>query len=156
MIYLFCVVIVVSSAFVGRAITQKYVQRDEFFKELINFLHRLKNDISFRKIKLNELIDGYISKSKNKYSCIIAELFKNCNMDGRNLRFLKNDEKMIINNFVSSLGSSSAEIEVSNIDNFIENIKSISLACEVERKKNGILYYKLSIAVGIVVCVLII
>jgi len=162
MVYVLCVGIVILSGVVGKFIAKSFVLRDGFIKELIHMVTYFKNNISFKQTKVIDLFNDYIKLSEGKYTQQIKTLscLVNKNIDAKQyssqLYFLKKEELAVIIKFFEDIGTSSEEIEVEKVEVFLEYLKNKSKDAESARQKNEGLAYKVSIAIGIVVSILII
>ncbi len=162
MVYVACIGLVCLSAFIGKLITKSFVQRDKFYKEMILFCEYLKNNIGFRQTKLSNLFDDYMAqypKSSNSFNylkevCLNGEA--RASKEQSPLYFLKQEEKQAIINFFKSLGKGNSDVELSLINNFKTLIDTKSKDAESFRKTNESLTYKLSLAIGVVICILIV
>ena len=160
MIYALCVVIICFSAYVGNRLSKVYVLRDNFFSELSELLNRLKNNYNYQNLYIEEIIREYASldiKSKKKIESLL-NYFKSGDEKNitRELHFLKSQEKQQLLHFFNNLGSGNTGVEVNNVDNYLAQVSALSAEASAKRKTNEKLIYKVSIAVGVVICILIV
>lgn len=158
MIYALSILIVSLSALVGRLITKKYVDRDKFYNELVAFVNKLKNNINFRCLPIESIFSDYIkSSSYQKEFTILKNISLNhITYDNFQISYLKTEEKKLIYEFFVSLGDGNNIVELNQIESFLQDITKISNESKEIRKKNEGLIYKLSIAIGVVICILIV
>lgn len=163
MTFIYILLIMGVSAIAGKILTSNIIARDKFYKEFLSMLEYFKNNINFTKQKIEQLYMGYLSANDVKFKEIFLEL-KNINLLGSEEQskslnkayFLKKEEKQQIIEFSKMFGTHSDEIELGSIDAFMSQIKQRSCDAESKRKSQESLYYKLCLAVGSVVCILII
>ena len=161
MIYFVCIGVLCFSAFIGKQLTGVLVKRAEFFAKMNEFCGYLRSNIAFFHKKLADIFDGFISDFYSKYNDVFYEFKKYVDVGDKNeikidkLFFLKSDEKNTIINFLLELGKSDEKNQILLIDNFGSYINKKSEECNLKRKTNEGLIYKVSLAVGAVVCILI-
>ena len=128
----------------------RYYYRHIVFKDMVYICKYFKNTISFNKNTIDQLM---IDIEKN-ISTMTRNLF-NYDIPNKST-FLTKDDLLEIVNFKKSLGKGNIDYEIHNI-NYYEN--------EFEEKKNitkdllnkdGKMYLKLIIAVGIAVCIILV
>ena len=161
--YLLVVSIVCLSGFVGNLIAKNYVTRDLFFKEMINFFNYVKNNIGFKLTKIYEIFTEYediCDKRFVKHIKLMKELtIENEPVtlnDFADFYFLNKEEKIVFVKFFKDFGKADNYVECANIDNFIKQLEELKKRAEDNRTKNEGLVYKLSIAIGMVVSILMI
>lgn len=149
------------SAVCGKMIALVYEKRDKFYEELETFCMFMKNEIGFCQTKAGMIFDKFVKTFKIKNFEAFKEL-KSCvenknvsEQASRNLYFLKQHEKQMIYNFFKNLGSLDENHQVADVENFAEIIKKNHEEATGKRKQNAPLCYKLCLAVGAVVCVMI-
>ena len=153
--YLICVLIVAFSAGVGKMLSKKYVVRDMFFKELLDFLNLLKSNISFKKMKVEEIYNNFF-EGEPKFKNLFEEMKSSGQItNSKQFWFLKNEEKKTLESFLKTLGTGNDVTEMQNIENYISSLKDKIHDAEDNRKKNESIIYKVSLAVGAVICILI-
>lgn len=161
MVYVGCIFIVCLSWTIGHMVVKRYVFRDKFFKELISFALYLKNNISFRQIKIKDLFFEYSENIKNEFKEELKLLIESIEKDNFNnlkskLYFLKQEEFNVVINFFSELGNASENIEIGKLELFINKLNFLSHSASEVRNKNEGFIYKLSLMIGVVICILII
>ncbi|MBQ7467003.1 MAG: stage III sporulation protein AB [Clostridia bacterium] len=160
-IYFVCITIMAASYFAGKEIAKIYVKRDRFFKNLSEFCDFLKSNISFFQTKISEIFDGYIKDYSSEFDNIYKQ-FQNLIMDengksvAEDIKFLKAEDKVTLNNFLKGLGKSDQKNQMMLIDNFKNYALKRSEECASARRSQEGLIFKVSLAVGAVICILII
>ena len=157
MIYIVCVGIVCLSAYIGKILTRALVERDEFFKEINLMLEYFKNNIEYRHCKIAELFKNYkhVTLNNSVYQKIHDYYFDNKEKRMK-FTFLKAEEKERLNVFFKEFGNGDKNVEVNNIVSLMEYVKNKKIEASEVRKKNEGLIYKVSIAVGVVLSIIII
>lgn len=158
LVLMICIVFI--SGFIGLMIKNKYKEQTEFLIFIKSFLEFAKINISLYKNNTDEIINNYIIQHNNKNAKFI-HLFQKFN------NLSQFDEKIIdvyvfdkyinlqIKNYFKELGNSKREFECEKI-NYIEMVVNEAIAkTRDELKTKGDLYFKLSIAIGVVVDVII-
>lgn len=149
------------SAVCGKLIALVYEKRDKFYEELEKFCEFLKNEIGFCQTKVGMIFDKFESTYDIKNKSAFSDLKKYTENKSSNeevlqsLYFLKKHEKQMIIDFIKTLGNLDETHQVANVENFAGNIKKLHEEAQSKRKQNAPLCYKLCIAVGAAVCVMI-
>lgn len=156
--FVVCLLIVGGFAVCGKFLTDGLIKRDKFFLEMTNFCEYLKTNITFTHTKVKELYSGYVETYNSEFKEIFESL-KNIEMKNeeefyKNI-FLKKEEKKQIVNFAKQLGYSDIDMQISLIENFKNYIQNKSNLASEKRKQNAPLCYKVCIAIGMIVSILI-
>lgn len=161
MVYVGCVLIIVLSSVVGRGLVKLFIIRDKFYKELKLFVGYAKTEIEFSQIKLTELFDKFFEEKQVEFLKEFQEIKnylmqneKKC-LDNKILYFLKREERRNIEVFFRGFGTKGVSEEIGQLEKYQEELKRKINEVESIRKTNEGLIYKLSLAVGVVVCILI-
>lgn len=124
--------------------------RYRLYKDLVFMCKYFKNNISFNKNDVKTIMDSCMEKIS-----LTSRNILNSNTDKLN-KYIKSDDRKNIVDFIHSLGKGDVDFEINNLSYY----ESIFESCEIESKqnleKNGIMYFKLIIAVGLIVCILLI
>ena len=162
--YLVCVLVVCVSAYIGRLIVKRYVDRDNFYAELIQLIEYIKNNIIYKQSKIKDLFNEYMKKDKVFFKsqldkmkdCVLTTDNNSSKLKKTEFSFLKSDEISQIERFLRELGTSNSEIEISKINGFISGIKTKKEEVYTARKQNEGLIFKVSIAIGVILSILIV
>lgn len=155
-----CVSVFFLSTSVGLLYKQRLKNELNILLYLQNFEKFLSNNISLFKVNIVEIIDNYKNMQKEKTAKFSNLFVKNASVYAINEEILnkyildKNKSKTIFN-FLQLLGKSEYEFEIEKNKNFE---KYIVAAVEESQKKlnnNGNMYFKLSMALGALLCILI-
>lgn len=148
--YIFGVLIVVLSTYIGHLLANKYRERKLFYDSLLNFNDLLINQVSFGQKSILELIKN------DKNDClyiVLREYFYTNNFNETYLNFLDNTEIEFIKNYFKLIG-------VGEKNSQIEYLKSIKI--EIMNKLNNAtenvskytkLYLKLGFLIGLLIFV---
>lgn len=110
----------------------------------------LKNNISFNKSNLNDLLTKCFSEisSSSKY------IFKNLSSPFSNL-ILKKDKKVVYE-FFKSLGKGDVGYEINNLNYYTNIFDELKIKAEIDQKNKAMMYFKLIIGLGLIVCIILI
>lgn len=134
---------------IGVCVYKFYSIRHSLYVDMVYICKSLKNNISFSKDNIKEILNSNLINLKFTTRKILNSL------DSSNI-FLKNDDRDIIDKFFSSLGKGNVDYEINNItyhENNFENLKEQAL---FDLKNKGLLYMKLIIILGLVFFILLI
>jgi len=151
------VVLISSFSYLGFQIGGLYLAKEKFYSELIGFITHLISEISFLKTDLMGISTNF--KSTNKHFNLFLNNLKNkilFEKDYENITILNEQENLEIKNFINSLGKNDALNECEIIKSFLENFKLKLNDSREGNKKYGIMYKKLGVLVGILVCIVLI
>lgn len=161
MIYFGCVLIILLSGYVGKLFADKYVYRDKFYQCLISLCLYFKSNIGFSHTKLEDLFNSYI-KDCGGFNQEI-EFFKDVCL-GRDMtnkkpcRIFKNinqEERITIISRLKQFGVNEEKFEIEKLDQFMNYCKQKQKEYSEQRKSMQPLSYKISLAIGVVFCILI-
>lgn len=152
-----CISIVIAFTYIGKELTNNYYIRLNYFKDMKNFLEYCKLNISFNTPSIIHLIEGYEFQSKFLKQDMIN--YKNSLINNYEIKlcnFLIGNEKIIIQSFINDFGKKD-KTETLNL--FCKYIDECSIYLnklnEIEKQK-GILPLKLSLSLGVLICILLI
>ena len=159
-------VIVGCCFYVGFGIAGYYKKRESLFTELGIFCGKLKSDIKFSSKPLNEILSEIIPTLKSPLKNILQNFlsmisrgeftdFTNVNKKINSI-YLKSGEAEIIVQFLSSLGKSDCDSENETISAFEQRFNDFKSECFKEKKKYSSMYLKLSVLIGLFVCIILI
>ncbi len=126
-----------------------YLVRYRLYNDMVFICKSLKNDITFNK---ND-IESILSKCRDNISFTTYFLISK---NSQGVRLFSKKDANLVTEFVTSLGRGDVNFEVNNI-NYYENIFASSLACSKdELSKKGLTYFKLIVAIGLIICIVLI
>ena len=163
MVYVGCILIIIMSAYIGKYISNKYVYKDKFYQFLVGLCVYLKSNIGFNHTKIEQLFDDYIKSYKTEFNNEVNLFKKIClqyDLEVKEISYvLKNinkEEREVIISRVKQIGNNEEKFEMEKLDQFMEYCKYKQKEYENQRKNMQPLCYKLSLAIGSVICILII
>lgn len=122
-----------------------YLYRVHLFEDMVMLSKNLKNNISFNKNDISTIISA---QYKNLHF-ITKKALHNLNILDR---FLKGSDRDCIYNFFNSLGSGDVDFEVSNLL-YQGSVLEDRLTFHKDNLKNGNVYLKLIIGLGVLVVI---
>lgn len=126
-----------------------FLIRYKLYKDLVYICKYLKNNISFNKDDISTLLElSYEHISPTSKTMLNAESFKF-------FKVLKREDKININNFFNSLGKGDVDFEINNITYYENNFVEFERTTKEDLTKRGLMYFKLIIGIGLIVCILI-
>lgn len=154
--------IVAVSAICGKIISRGFEKREVFFNDLENFCLFLKSEITFKQSKIGDIYEQFY-KTYNPASVEMIKRIEQLSTDRQKnisllekIYFLKKEEKQIIYDFAITIGKTDEDNQIANIKNFVEYVKRWQQEASLKRKQNTPLCYKVCLAIGAVICVLIV
>ncbi|HBO48925.1 MAG TPA: hypothetical protein DD614_03740 [Clostridiales bacterium] len=147
----FFLLIILFSLFVifGIIVYMYYLYKQKLFFDIVYLCKYFKNNISFNKKNINELLnDCYPNISQSSRYFI--------NNRNRLSKLLPKDNKKTINDFFESLGRGDVTFELNNIDYYLNIFEDLSNKSKDEMKSKATVYFKLIIGLGLIVCILLI
>lgn len=125
----------------------RYYFHHQLFKDLVGICKHLKNSISFKK----EKIDNLLNEAYLHIHFVSRNLLKN----NTNTSFLfKKEDLDIARKFVSSLGKGDVDWEMNNLGYFENDFEQMEKTSKELLQKNGVMYLKIIIGVGLAVCIM--
>lgn len=134
---------------VGIVVYFYFLFRHKLFFDMVYICKYLKNNITFNKNEINSLLTQSF-ESINKSSRYVI---KNKDFFSRTI---KGKEFKMINEYFSSLGKGDVGFEVNNLNYYEKTFEELELKTNKETKEKGLLYFKLIIGFGLIICVLLI
>ena len=149
--------------FLGLGLSRYYIDRKRFFSELELFVSNLSSNINFGREKIVDIIQKY----ENNRSVYLKKLCENYEktlkdksgvneniFDG--ITILKNEERQLLVKFFSTLGKFDIYSQTKEIASYSARINELYSEASLDCKKYASLIIKLSLIVGLLVCLLII
>lgn len=162
--WILSVVIVGCCVYVGVGIASYYKKRESLFSELGIFCGKLKSDIKFSSKPIQDILNEIIPTLKSPLKDILQQYqtmissgqftdFKNITEKISSI-YLKQNETEIIVQFLSQLGKSDCDNENETISAFEMRFNAFKEECFTEKKKYSSMYIKLSLLIGLFVCII--
>ena len=158
-------VIIGACVYIGIGVSMYYKKRESLFVEIGIFCNKLKNDINFSHKTVLEILKETIPTLKSPLQEILSqykeiiekgEFTSFSNLKTIKSAYLKQNEIDIIVQFLSQLGKSDAFNQSAVISSFENNFKIFKDDCNLEKKKYASLYIKLSLLIGLFICIILI
>lgn len=127
----------------------KFYFNSLIYKDLDFMLKNIKNSISFAKVEKNEIL----SSLKKQVSNISRYTFNNIDS---HLFYLKNFERYEIKKCFNSIGSGNVDYEINNIAYYEVYFHDKMLLSKDKLSKDGVMYLKVLIGVGLAICIMLI
>lgn len=142
--------------YIGFEIKRKFIKQKDFLLFIESFLNYLYLNISIYKNNLDEIINNYLIQQNNKNAKFVSFLLKNNNLKRFDEKFhetliYKEEIKYQLNAYFSNLGKSSVESECENTKGMISFVKNEIAKTNDDIKQKGDLYFKIWLAIGVVV-----
>ena len=157
---LFCLIIIFAFGITGYLYKQRYILRLKFANYLLSFVEYYDSNLSLFKTNMIEIINVFIIMQKNKSEKYIKLFQKNGQVFEINEEILKNNlnnESVLYHtkSYLNSIGKNEYDYEKEKNKNFKEYIKQQIAIFEDEIEKKGSLGFKIMLAIGAVVAILI-
>ena len=133
----------------GLFVYYRYYLRFVLYKDMIYICKTLKSNISFKKTKLKDI---FIETNHN-----ISNLTRNIishNTD--NSALISKKDLRVIYEFLDSVGVGDVDFEINNICYYENNFNELKSLSKIALEKEGIMYLKLIIGFGLILCIILI
>lgn len=136
---------------IGINIKNKYYNKCQLIKGLLDVTELLEIEISFSKKSIDEILINKINDLDDN----LKKLFeKYLQYKTFHFVYLSNNENQEINNFFNALGECDADIELNKLASFKTKLLSYKDKYHNQFYKNGLLSFKLSICAALLFIVL--
>ena len=150
--------------FIGYGISSYYIKRKRFFSSLSNFIRKLKTDIGFSSLNLENIVVDYLKTAgitndvrellNNFNYCLKKETLTKENMF-KFITILSNEEQDIIFFFFKRLGRIDVFNQLEELDKFSIRVEECLGQAKEDSKKYCNLYTKLGVIIGAFVALII-
>lgn len=123
--------------------------RYRFYKDMVYVCKFLRNNISFNKRKFPDLFQEIVKKISPSSKYIL-------NNHEKKLIFFKKEDFNIATEFIASIGKGDVDFELNNLSYYTDNFEELSKTSKEQLDKNGMMYFKLIIGIGLAVCIILI
>lgn len=127
-----------------------YLFKSKLFVDLNYVCKYLKNNISFNKNNLEYLLTNCFQEINPTSRHILK------NTSSPFSKLILADKKVIINDFYKSLGKGDVDFEINNLNYYLKLFDEEKEKSKEDIKQKGLLYFKLIIGIGLIVCILLI
>lgn len=141
----FLIIFLLIFIILGMFVYSKYLFRVQIFEDMIFITKYIKNGISF----LKDDLDVLLNKCYGNLHYITKKILKENKFTG----VLSNIDSDLIVNYFSFIGCGDVIYELNNLS-YYENLFNEKLIYHKENKKNGNLYFKLIIGLGVLLIII--
>ena len=159
-----CIIIVFFCGAVGIGYKNKIYQKYQLFSEINKFLQFISVKIAFFQDIYADFLKNFINTNQLKYENFFDGLQRNIEMGDfsrekcfenlKNINLTK-EEELLIYDIFKSIGTTDLDSQRQILRGHIEEIKQKLSELEMQKKTKGDVIGKLSICVGLVICILI-
>ncbi len=135
----------------GVFVYMKYYYKHLIFKDMVYICKMLKNNISFNK----NTIDNLLQSAEKNISHFTKGIIEQKDAD-KKLFVLTKEEMIVINTFIKSLGYGDVKYELNNITYYENEFEVQKVASKELLNKDGKMYLKLIIGVGLAIFIILI
>lgn len=152
-----CLILIFCFLYIGLQYVQLYRNRVNYMKDFREFLKTSKIKINYNNQSVPDLINDYNFSSKY----LKIDLFNYLNfLKDKNQyclsKFLEKDDSDLIDNFLKDIGRKDKIDTLKFIDKYILEVENRYTKLVEDEKKNSKLSFKLFLAFGITICILLI
>ncbi len=157
---LICLIVLILCAGVGYALKWKAKKEQDFLEYLKDFTNYFLANISLFKNNVVAIIDNYNITQKNK-NAKFSEIFEKTSnfyqIESKNVARYISDEanKNVICEFLKNVGSNEYDYERKKAEDFMKFLDEKIQYTKSEKIKKSDLNFKLFLAVGAVICIII-
>ena len=128
----------------------RYYYRFTVFKDMVYICKYLKNNITFNKTTIDELLHS-VGK---KISFVTKSLING--FGNKKSNYLSNEDCLDVDRFIGSLGKGDVSFEINNISYYEKEFEEKKKLYKESLNKEGKMYLKLIIVIGIAICIILI
>lgn len=150
------ILIIVLCGVIGFFVKSKYTNQVKILRELKNYFEFLLVNISIYKNDLSKINNNYLIVQNNKNAKFDNFFRKNnnfCDFNTKNIdeQILREDWRVQIHALILGLGKSDRELECEKLKKMIDYLSEWIVEAERQVKEKGDLYFKIWLAIGVVV-----
>lgn len=143
-------------SYLGYKFGDSYKEKEKFYAEFNNLIIYIKNQISFYKTDIIQILNKF--NSTNKDINLLIKNYQNY-LNGKNYEFLNiltKEENQEILNFLKGVGLNDCLIQNEFLEKNLENFKVKLNDSKNLNLKYGVLYKKLGVLFAIFICIVLI
>jgi hypothetical protein len=148
--FVLIIILLILFVIVALIVYSIYLIRYKLFKDMVFICKSLKNNISFNKNEIAKILGG----CTEKISLCSRYLLRNRNVN--KILFVNNSDKNLIDEFFESIGNGDVDYEINNISYYESNFEEMRIESYEKLSKDGKMYLKLIIGIGLAVCIILI
>ena len=153
------------SAYIGLAVKRHFEKRRDFFKDAVEFVDTLTDEVSFLKTPLPQIIQRFGVDKKGDFRDALLTYAEHIG-SGKSTEFqplsqalklsrLTDGERDIMLSFLAGLGKTDAKTQLAALKNYRARLESFREESQKKFKTTGLLAYKLGILVGIAIMIIV-
>lgn len=133
----------------GVALSDKFVKRNKFFKDFLNFNKKLISEISFGQKKLSDIMKDFSHDGDFKKA--ISEFRPDTVLP----KYLKEEEKSLFIDYVNGVGKKDKDTQLKELAEMNVKLTELSVQAEKDLKKYKPLYIKLGFLTGLAILIMV-
>jgi len=145
------IILMVLFIFVGILVYFKYYYRFVFHKDMVYLCKVFKNNISFNKDSIHKILNSNL----NNISSVTKIIIESCCFNKKNF-FINKYDFSLLSKFFESLGNGDIVFEINNLDYYQMEFNERQNLSKELLDKEGKMYLKLIIGIGLIVCIILI
>ena len=148
---IFLIVLLVLFVVLAILVYLKYYYKHIVYKDMVYLCKMLKNNISFNKNTIDELL----STAEKRVSSLTKNILYD-KLSNRKSYILTKEELLVFEGFIKSLGRGDVSYEINNINYYEGEFIDKKLSTKELLDKDGKMYLKLIIGVGLAIFIILI
>ena len=144
-----------AGAYVGILLKKRLDRRKIYFSNALAFCESFKHNLTYTQNKLKDFVDEF-NFSSAEYKVDVENFLKNFNTEFTLSNILSQEEKEEIKKLFSSLGKVDVQTQLTLIEERKTALKNISEKLKEKSEKDGKLFVKLGLLIGLCAGVLLV
>ncbi|MBE5738367.1 MAG: hypothetical protein E7354_01355 [Clostridiales bacterium] len=124
-----------------------YYQRVRVYRDLKILCNSLSTNISYKKKSVGDIV----ALNYERLGLFTKLILKNQSLSKR---FLGVDSFLTVNGFLDNMGGGDVDYELQNIEFYEKEFEEMFKGAKEDLQKKGIVYFKLLIGVGLIICII--
>ena len=145
------IVLLVLFIILGIFVYMKYYYKYLVYKDMVYLCKMLKNNISFNK----NTIDNLLQSAEKNISSFTKNVIKQKSLDKKSFVLTK-EEMLVIEGFIASLGYGDIKYEINNLSYYENEFNEKKTTSKELLNKDGKMYLKLIVGVGLAIFIILI
>lgn len=149
-------------SYIGILVKNGYKENTILYKDLTEFCDSFKRELTYQKTAVIDFCTNFAVGRKGKIKGLLDEYVDELKREGQfsrdsekwTLAHLKKDEKQEVINFLSGLGKTPQNEQISFVEKSGELFKSRRTMAEEKEKKKGNMFFKLFVLLGVALMVI--
>jgi len=148
---IFGIILLILCIYLGRKLSEKFVNKRKFFDDFISFNNCVKNEISFGQASLVKIINSQENKG-DFYDC--SSLYLRENKFVFNKNYINDREKEFYKNYLESVGRHDKKTQLEYLTFVGGELDKMLFESKENEKKYKVLYIKLGVLFGIMALII--